>query len=91
MVGRHKGSTPGEGAEAAQGKTDQGERLYRYFFFKETLIHPTHQNKWVIIDPSDLRIKHVSIKTDAFRWDLWIRGLHSPIGATFKKSKFGQL
>jgi hypothetical protein len=36
-------------------------------FSIETLIHPTHQNKWAILDPSNLRIKHVNIKTVAFR------------------------
>jgi hypothetical protein len=37
--------------------------------------------KLLIRDSSDLRIKHVNIKTDAFRRDIRIRGLRSPIGA----------
>jgi hypothetical protein len=44
--------------------------------------------KLLICDSSDLRIKHVSIKTDAFRRDLCIRGLRSTIGATIQKVKF---
>jgi hypothetical protein len=32
----------------------------------ENLVHPTVENKQVIHHSSGLRIKHVSIKTDAF-------------------------
>jgi hypothetical protein len=47
-----------------------------------------HQNKWAILDPSNLRIKHVNIKTVAFRRYLRIRGLRSTIGVTVQKVKF---
>jgi hypothetical protein len=43
--------------------------------------------KLSIRDLSDLRIKHVSIKTDAFRWDLRICGLRSSIEAIVQKVK----
>jgi hypothetical protein len=39
-------------------------------------------------DPSDLRIKHVNIKTVALRRDLRIRGLRSIIRLTVQKVKF---
>jgi hypothetical protein len=44
--------------------------------------------KLLIRDPSDLRIKHVNIKTDAFGQDLRIYGLHLSIGATIQKVNF---
>jgi hypothetical protein len=42
----------------------------------------------LICDPSNLRIKHVNIKTDAFRRDLHIRGLGSTIEPMDQKVKF---
>jgi hypothetical protein len=44
--------------------------------------------KLLIRDPSDLRIKHVNIKTVAFRRDLRIHVLRSPIRAMVQKVKF---
>jgi hypothetical protein len=44
--------------------------------------------KLLIRDPSDLRIKHVHIKTDAFQQDLHIRGLRSTIRAMDQKVSF---
>jgi hypothetical protein len=54
MAGRHKGSAQAEGAEAARGKGIKEKVCIDTSFSKEILIHQTHQNKWVIIDPFDL-------------------------------------
>jgi hypothetical protein len=81
------GSAQGEAAEATQGKKDHEKVCIDISFSKETLIHSTHQNKWAMIDPSDLLIKHVSIKIDAFQRDLRISCLRSPIEATVQKVK----
>jgi hypothetical protein len=43
--------------------------------------------KLLIRDPSDIQIKHVSIKIDVFRWDLHICSLCLSIGATVQKVK----
>jgi hypothetical protein len=50
-------------------------------------MHPTAEIKLLICDSSDFQIKHVSIKMDAFRRDLRIRGLRSSSGATVQKVK----
>jgi hypothetical protein len=73
------------GAEAAQegsaGKTANDTAKV------EILVYPTVENKQVTHDSSVLRIKNVSIKMNAFRQDLRIRGLHLSIGATVQKVK----
>jgi hypothetical protein len=55
---------------------------------KRNLIYPMVQIKQAILDPSDVRNKHVSIKTDAFQRDLHIHGLRSSIRVTVQKVKF---
>jgi hypothetical protein len=54
--------------------------------YGENLDHPTIQNKWVLLDPFDLRIKHVSSQTDAFQRDLR-RHPQSPIDHRSNDSK----
>jgi hypothetical protein len=45
------------------------------------------ENRRVIRDSSELRIKHVSSQTDVFWLDIRIRGLRSSIGSTIQKVK----
>jgi hypothetical protein len=50
-------------------------------------MYSTANIKLFICDSSDLRIKHISSKTDVFRRDLHICSLCSHIGATVQKVK----
>jgi hypothetical protein len=64
-------SNIGEDPCRGQGRGDAGRtwvwRSIDTSFSIETLIHPMHQNKWAILDPSDLQIKHVNVKMVVFR------------------------
>jgi hypothetical protein len=61
---------------------------YPDMFYGENLIVSNAKIKLLICNSSDLRIKHVSIKMDAFQRDLRIHGLCSSIGATVQKVNF---
>jgi hypothetical protein len=57
----------GVGAEAAhRSRESGGKKLLSISFPKRNLIHPMVQNKRVILNPSDIGIKHVSSQTDVF-------------------------
>jgi hypothetical protein len=81
-TGRGIGRTEAASRGRAIGEAGLGP-VYRIY-----LIHPTIQIKRVLIDSSNLRIKHLNSKTVAFRRDLHICGLRSTIQATIQKVKF---
>jgi hypothetical protein len=87
LMERHKANAQGQ-KQRRRRKMVGIEPVSRHSYNGENLMYSMAKIKLLICDSSDLWIKHVSIKTVVFRWDLRIRGLRSTIRAMVQKVKF---